>query len=114
MYKAICTASQTPVIIKAYDKSKMKPKNLARVEREICLMQQLGGGSGVVELYCVFEDSAHRYLVCCCVFTPLTILQIAIVQRASQISCLKQQPMQSCTACACCRSMCGGQTMFQH
>ena len=65
MYKAVCTASQTPVIIKAYDKAKMKPKNLARVEREILLMRQLGGGDGLVQLYTVFEDTAYRYLVCC-------------------------------------------------
>ena len=43
----------------------MKPKNLARVEREVRLMQELNGGSGLVELFSVFEDSAHRYLVCC-------------------------------------------------
>lgn len=64
MYKAVCTASQTPVIIKAYDKSKMKPKNFARVEREIRLMMHLGGGDGLVELFSVFEDLAHKYLVC--------------------------------------------------
>ena len=64
VYKAICTASQTPVIIKAYDKSKMKPKNSARVEREIRLMKHLGGGAGLVELFSVFEDLAHKYLVC--------------------------------------------------
>lgn len=63
VYKAICAATQTPVIIKAYDKLKMKPKNLARLDREIRLMRHLGGGDGLVDLYCVFEDSAHKYLV---------------------------------------------------
>ena len=58
-------ATQTPVIIKAYEKSKMKPKNLARLEREIHLMRRLGGGDGLVDLHAVFEDSAFKYLVNC-------------------------------------------------
>lgn len=61
----MCAATQTPVIIKAYEKSKMKPKNLARLEREIHLMRRLGGGDGLVDLHAVFEDSAFKYLVNC-------------------------------------------------
>ena len=63
VYKAVCTATQTPVIIKAYEKSRMKPKNHARLEREVRLMQHLGGAESMVDLYAVFEDITHKYLV---------------------------------------------------
>ena len=59
----MCTATQTPVIIKAYEKSRMKPKNHARLEREVRLMQHLGGAESMVDLYAVFEDITHKYLV---------------------------------------------------
>ena len=65
VYKAVCAATQMSLIIKAYEKSKMKPKNLARLEREIHLMRRLGGGDGLVDLHAVFEDSAFKYLVSC-------------------------------------------------
>lgn len=41
----------------------MKPKNFARLEREINLMRLLGGGDGLVDLFATFEDTAHKYLV---------------------------------------------------
>ncbi|CAK0786186.1 hypothetical protein CVIRNUC_009399 [Coccomyxa viridis] len=63
VYKAVCTATQTPVIIKAYEKSRMKPKNHARLEREVRLMQHLGGAESMVDLYAVFEDITHKYLI---------------------------------------------------
>ena len=63
VYKAVCTATQAPVIIKAYEKARMKPKNHARLEREVRLMQHLGGAEGMVDLYAVFEDMSHKYLV---------------------------------------------------
>ena len=59
----MCTTTQTPVIIKAYEKSRMKPKNHARLEREVRLMQHLGGADRMVDLYAVFEDITHKYLV---------------------------------------------------
>ena len=61
--RAVCSITQTPVIIKAYDKAKMKPKNFARMEREIRLMKLLGGGEGLVQLYTTLEDAACKYLV---------------------------------------------------
>lgn len=41
----------------------MKPKNITRMEREIKLMQSLGDGDSLVQLYGVFESDAHKYLV---------------------------------------------------
>ena len=76
-----------PVIIKAYDKSKMKPKNTARVEREIRLMRDLGGGDGLVKLYAVFEDSAHRYLVRCILSHCITwSLSAGLLSRLCQVN----------------------------
>lgn len=63
VYRAVCSITQAPVIIKAYDKSKMKPKNFSRMEREIRLMRILGGGDGLVDLYAVFQDANFKYLV---------------------------------------------------
>ena len=51
------------MIIKAYEKSRLKPKNHARLEREVRLMQHLGGAESMVDLYAVFEDIAYKYLV---------------------------------------------------
>ena len=51
------------MIIKAYEKARMKPKNHARLEREVRLMQHLGGAESMVDLYAVFEDITHKYLV---------------------------------------------------
>ena len=65
VYRAVCSVTQTPVIIKAYEKAKMKPKNISRMEREIRLMRILGGEDGLVELYAVFQDSGFKYLVSC-------------------------------------------------
>ena len=63
VYRAVCSATQTSVIIKAYEKAKMKPKNFSRMEREIRLMRILGGEDSLVELYAVFQDSGFKYLV---------------------------------------------------
>ena len=63
MSRAVCSITQTPVIIKAYEKAKMKPKNFARMEREIRLMRLLGGGEGLVQLYTTLEDGSCKYLV---------------------------------------------------
>jgi hypothetical protein len=63
VYKALCSITQTSVIIKAYEKAKMKPKNFSRMEREIRLMGYLGGGDGLVDLYAAFEDDNFKYLV---------------------------------------------------
>ena len=62
MYKALCTLSRETVIIKAYEKGKMKTKNFLRMEREIKLMKCLVG-EGLAQLYGVFEDSSHKTLV---------------------------------------------------
>ena len=42
MYKALCIATRQAVIIKSYEKAKMKQKNFLRMEREIKLMNMLG------------------------------------------------------------------------
>ncbi len=63
VYRAVCSLTGTPVIIKAYERAKMKPKNFARMEREIRLMRALGGGEGLVQLYATLEDAAFKYLV---------------------------------------------------
>lgn len=62
VYKALCTLSRDTVIIKAYEKGKMKTKNFLRMEREIKLMKCLVG-EGLAQLYGVFEDSTHKTLV---------------------------------------------------
>ena len=62
VYKALCTISKETVIIKAYEKAKMKTKNFLRMEREIKLMQCLVG-EGLAQLYGVFEDATHKTLV---------------------------------------------------
>ena len=41
----------------------MKPKNHARLEREVRLMQHLGGAESMVDLYAVLEDVTYKYLV---------------------------------------------------
>lgn len=63
MYRAVCSITQASVIIKAYEKAKMKAKNVSRMEREIRLMRLLGGGDGLVDLYAVLEDANFKYLV---------------------------------------------------
>ena len=35
VYRALCTQTQETVIVKVYDRAKMKPKNFARLEREV-------------------------------------------------------------------------------
>ncbi len=72
VYRAVCSITQAPVIIKAYGKAEMKPKNFSRMEREIRLMRLLGGGDGLVDLYSVLEDPNFKYLVR--PFPTLTIL----------------------------------------
>ena len=62
VYKAVCIENQQTVIIKIYDKGKMKLKNTLRMEREIRLMKTLTG-PGMVSLYGVFEDDARKSLV---------------------------------------------------
>ena len=63
VYRAVCSLTGTPGIIKAYERAKMKPKNFARMEREVRLMRALGGGEGLVQLYTTLEDAAFKYLV---------------------------------------------------
>lgn len=63
VYRATCSLTKCPVIIKAYQKSKMKEKNFLRMEREIRLMRLLTGEEAVVQLFNVFEDAGFKYLV---------------------------------------------------
>ena len=63
VYRAVCSLSKRPVIIKAYQKSKMKEKNVLRMDREIRLMRQLDGEPSIVQLYNVFEDTGFKYLI---------------------------------------------------
>lgn len=62
VYKALCIATRQAVIIKSYEKAKMKQKNFLRMEREIKLMNMLGG-DGLVQLYSVFEEDTHKHLI---------------------------------------------------
>jgi len=50
VYRAVCGLTRKPVIIKAYQKSKMKEKNFLRMEREIKLMRQLEDDASVVQV----------------------------------------------------------------
>ena len=63
VYRATCSLTKAPVIIKAYQKAKMKEKNFLRMEREIRLMRLLEGEVAIVQLYNVFEDTGFKYLV---------------------------------------------------
>lgn len=46
VYKAQCLETQETMIIKIYERSKMKAKHEQRLEREIRLMRQLAGSEG--------------------------------------------------------------------
>lgn len=59
----MCSITKAQVIIKAYQKAKMKEKNFLRMEREIRLMRLLDGDPSIVRLYNVFEDSSYKYLI---------------------------------------------------
>lgn len=50
VYKAQCLETQETMIIKIYERAKMKPKHMQRLEREIRLMQQLAGSEGKIEV----------------------------------------------------------------
>lgn len=50
MYRAVCGLTRKAVIIKAYQKSKMKEKNVLRMEREIVLMRKLGDDPSIVQV----------------------------------------------------------------
>ena len=63
VYRATCSLTKAPVIIKAYQKAKMKEKNFLRMEREIRLMRLLEGEAAIVQLYNVFEDTGFKYLI---------------------------------------------------
>lgn len=60
--KAVCVATNTKVIIKAYYKSKMHPKHYHKLQREIDAMKCLNGPC-VTEFYAHFEDSQCIYIV---------------------------------------------------
>jgi hypothetical protein len=50
VYRAVCGLTRKAVIIKAYQKSKMKEKNFLRMEREIRLMRQLEADPSIVQV----------------------------------------------------------------
>lgn len=60
--KAVCVATNTKVIIKAYYKSKMHPKHYHKLQREIDAMKCLNGPY-VTEFYAHFEGSQCIYIV---------------------------------------------------
>jgi serine/threonine protein kinase len=82
VYRGVCSVTHVPVIIKAYEKAKMKPKNFTRMDREVRLMRLLGGGNGLVELLAVFEDSICTYLV----GIPFSKISSDFVRRESPIT----------------------------
>lgn len=51
MYKAQCLETQETMIIKIYERSKMKAKHEQRLQREIRLMRQLAGSEGEQKHY---------------------------------------------------------------
>lgn len=62
MLKAVCIATNTKVIVKAYYKSKMHPKHYHKLQREIEAMKSLNGPY-VAEFYARFEDSQCVYII---------------------------------------------------
>jgi serine/threonine protein kinase len=52
---AVCGVTGRPVILKAYDSARMRPRHVARVGREVAAMAALGPGGGVVSLLGHFE-----------------------------------------------------------
>jgi hypothetical protein len=52
VYKAQCLETQETVIIKIYERAKMKAKHEQRLQREIRLMRQLQGSEGKLLLNC--------------------------------------------------------------
>lgn len=45
--RATCKATREPVVIKAYERARMKPKNYTRLGREVNIMLELGGNEGM-------------------------------------------------------------------
>lgn len=62
VFKAVCIATNTKVIVKAYYKSKMHPKHYHKLQREIETMKSLNGPY-VAEFYAHFEDSQCIYII---------------------------------------------------
>jgi hypothetical protein len=62
VYKAVCTATNNKVIIKAYFKQKMHPKHHHKLAREIDAMKMLDGPY-IAQLYAHFEDTQCIYLI---------------------------------------------------
>lgn len=60
--KAVCIATNSKVIVKAYYKSKMHPKHYHKLQREIDTMKALNGPY-VAEFYSHFEDAQCIYIV---------------------------------------------------
>lgn len=60
--KAVCVATNTKVIVKAYYKSKMHPKHYHKLQREIEAMKALNGPY-VTEFLAHFEDSQCTYII---------------------------------------------------
>ncbi len=62
VYKGVCTASNSKVIIKAYHKSKMHPKHHHKLQREISAMRALNGPY-VAQFFDTFEDTTCIYII---------------------------------------------------
>lgn len=62
VFKAVCIATNTKVIVKAYYKQKMHPKHFHKLHREIQSMKSLNGPY-VAEFYATFEDSQCVYII---------------------------------------------------
>lgn len=48
--RALCNATLVPVVIKAYERARMKPKHYTRLAREVKIMSELGGNKGLARL----------------------------------------------------------------
>ena len=56
VYKGVCVASGLRVVVKAYHKAKMTPKQVHKLEREIDIQQRVQGCPFVCQLLATFED----------------------------------------------------------
>ena len=88
VYKALCIATRQAVIIKSYEKAKMKQKNFLRMEREIKLMNMLGEAQAAWQQLMAAKICKPRLRGC-------AALQAAGVQ-GTAIRCWMQQPQGVC------------------
>ena len=91
VYKALCIATRQAVIIKSYEKAKMKQKNFLRMEREIKLMNMLGEALAAWQQLMAAKMRRPGLL-------GSAALQAAGVQaQPSDVGCSSLRPLSYCT-----------------